>query len=341
MLSRFREASSNLRWPRLAGFVLATALCSLLGSQKLGILVPGLSQAGQSCGQVGCHGTFVAAAPPGGNGIHVDVAPSARSLQLGQAISVTTTVTGGQTGPGSPGGFNSYLGAGIPTTRGSFVAGSSSRVSVLGTEITHTDSTWRAWTYGFKASATTTGLVEMWVACLTADGDLMPTPNDLWAFHGYEGAATTSTPVRLYVNAARVVPFGTACVGSYGQHPVLGAPRSPNLGSTTFTLELHGSAPLAPIALLLGANPAWTPLDLSVINAVGCTLWVDPQVSVALATGPGNAQRAEGSAVIGLPIPSSPGLSGARLQVQVAIVDAANGRGVPITMTNALDLTLQ
>ena len=325
----------------IAAFGIATVLCSLLHSQKLGMLLPGLSQVGQSCGQIGCHATAVFPSLPGGMGIHVDVAPSARSLALGQSISITTTVAGGQIGPASPGGFNSYLGAGLPTARGTFIAGNNSRVSALGTEITHVDSSWRSWTYGLTASATTTGLVEMWVACLTADGDLLPTQSDLWSFHNFDASSTISTPVRLFVNAARVRPFGTACVGSYGQYPVLGAPRSPNLGSTVFSLELHGCAPLAPIALLIGANPAWTPFDLGALNIQGCTLWVDPQVSVALATGSGNAQRAEGTASIALPIPNSPGLAGAQLQAQVAIVDAANGRGVPVTMSNALELTLQ
>lgn len=330
-----------MRCSPFVAFALATAVCSLGYSQKLGILLPGLSQVGQGCGQAGCHGTLVSPAPPGGNGIHIDVAPSARSLQLGQTISITTTVSGGQTGPGNPGGFNSYLGAGLPTVRGSFVAGTNSRVAILGTEITHTDSTWRSWSYGFKASATTTGLVQMWVASLTADGDQLPSPNDFWCFHGYDGASTTSTPVRLYVNAPRVRPFGDSCAGSYGQFPVLGAPRSPDLGSTTFALEVHGCAPLAPIAFLIGANPAWTPIDLGTINAPGCTLWVDPQISLVSTTGAGDAQRAEGTATLALPIPGSPGLAGALLQTQVVIVDANNGRGVPVTLTNALELTLQ
>ena len=317
----------------LAATTSLTLLSSFLLSNMTGVPGPGYANTAPSCGTVLCHGAAVGV--PGGNNIAVSIAPTARSLTLGQAISVTTSVTGGATGPGNPGGFNSFI------SRGRFTVGTGTAVGFSGTDITHTDSTRRSWTYGYTASTTITGLVNMWAACNTGDGDLLAGPGDIWAFHNFDSTSTTSTPVRLYVNAARVRPFGSSCVGSYGQYPVFGAPQQPNLGSATFSFELNGAAPSAPMALLIGANPSWVPLDLTFINITGCTLWVDPTVSISLATGAGDAKRAEGTASIPLPIPSSGGLSGAKLQAQIAIIDFANGRGVPVTMTNALELTLQ
>lgn len=319
-----------------AGVAAAIALSSLLFSNALGVPGPGYATSGQGCGQVLCHGAAVGV--PGGGGITITVAPTARSLTLGQAISVNTKVTGGAVSTTAQiAGFNSTV------TRGRFTAGAGTQVGFAGTDITHTDPLNRTWTYGYTASTTLTGLVNMFVVCNTANGDNLADPGDIWAFHGYDATSTTSTPVRLYVNAARVRPFGSACVGSYGQYPVLGAPQAPNLGSSTFSFELVGAPPSAPITLILAANTAWTPLDLSIINVPGCFLHVDPslvQISSATSAG-GNAQRAEGTASLPLPIPSDPALAGLKLQSQIAIIDFANGRPLPLTMTNALEITLQ
>ena len=281
-----------------------------------------------SCGS--CH-----ASQPGGSGIAVHVAPSARSLTLGQAITVNTNVTGGAVSSKNWGGMTTYVTAGV------FTAGSNTKTGTTGVDLTHsTKVNNRNWTYGYKAP-TTPGLVQMYVVAMTADGDGSDNSGDLWAFHNYDAAATTSTPLRLYANAVGVTPIGNACVGSYGQVPVLGAKETPSVGNANFAIEVYGAAPNSPTLLMLGANPNWLPLELTFMGVPGCYLLVDPLATLAGMTGAGDAKRAEGVWNLPLAIPSEPSLAGGVLQVQVAIVDANNGRRTPLTLTNALGIQIQ
>jgi hypothetical protein len=82
-------------------------------------------------------------------------------------------------------------------------------------------------------------------------------------------------------------------------------------------------------------------MDLTVIGAAGCGLWVDVLGSLSTTTTNGNAQRGEGTATGALPIPNDPALRGALLASQVAIVDPMSGRTLPITLTNGLTLRIQ
>lgn len=284
-----------------------------------------VNRAMPGCGQ--CHRSV-----PGGNRIDVSVALGARSLTAGQQISVSTTVTGGRPHVGNWGGFSSDV------TGGTFSAGSNSRIDLGGTAITHTfahASNNRRWDYGYTAP-NTPGPIDMWVACNTVDGDGRNGPGDIWAFHGGDGLEMVSTPVRLFVNAAGVTPVGDACVGAWKNYPVLGTREPAVAGNANFRIELIGAAPLAPVVLMIGTPIA--PLDLGLIGINGCWLLVSPAVSILGATGPGDPKFAEGTAAVALPLPA--GLR-ANVRVQAAFSDALSGRPLPMTVTNALDLSIR
>jgi len=277
---------------------------------------------------------------PGGNNLQISVVPATRVLATSQTISVTTSATGGDPDPKQWGGFAGFA------DRGTFVPGVRSRnFSIIANDITHTTSdtagAGRTWTYGYKAPSTA-GLVNLYMAVNTANGDGSEATGENWGFHGFDSAAQDSTPVRLFVNAAGVTGLGTACAGGFEQYPVLGSRTVPSVGNAGFAIEGHGLAPGAGAVLFLASNPAWAPLDLSIIGVAGCTLHVDPgQVTIGTATSAGVASRAEGKATIALPIPGNTGLRGQRFDVQLAIVDLANGRNTPITLTNGLAITVQ
>ena len=317
----------SLLWTSAATIPLV--LASLVVSSNNGRL-PGstLARTMPSCGS--CH-----ASAPGGSGIAVNVAPTARSLTPGQAISINTFMTGGAVNSKNWGGMTTYV------TGGTFTAGANTRTGSSGVDLTHsTQINNRNWTYGYTAP-TTAGLVQMFVVGLTADGNGGDNSADLWSFHNADATATTSTPLRLYVNAIGVTPIGSACAGSYGQVPVLGAKEVPSVGNANFAIEVHGAAPSSPTLMLLGANAAWQPLDLGFIGVTGCKLLVDPLVTMAGMTGAGDAKRAEGVWTQPLAIPNDPGLVGGAFQIQVAIVDASNGRPTPLTLTNAIGIKVQ
>ena len=304
-------------WLRSYG---AGALPGFTGSA--GTVPTDVTRALPGCGQ--CHRPS-----PGGNLLDVDILPSARPLTPGQSISVTTTGTGGRPQAQNWGGFASDV------TAGTFSAGPNSRVGNGGQAVTHQfafQSNNRTWTYGYTAP-TAPGPVEMYA---NVDGDGQAGPADLWAFHGGDGLETTPTPMRLFVNAPRVQPVGDPCVGAFENFPVLGARTSPDQGNAAFAIECVGAAPNATFVLLLGtASP---PIDLTVIGVNGCTLHVNSLVSLITATGSGVAKFADATATVPLPIPlGSRGL----LRVQGAFLDVGSGRSLPLTVTNALDLTLQ
>lgn len=290
-----------------------------------GTVPTNVTRALPGCGQ--CHRPN-----PGGNLLDVDVLPSARSLTPGQSITVTTTATGGRPHTLNWGGFASDV------TAGTFSAGANSRVGNGGQAVTHQfafQSNNRSWTYGYTAP-TAPGPVEMYANVNTVDGDGQAGPGDLWAFHGGDGLETTPTPMRLFVNAPRVQPVGDSCVGAFGNFPVLGARTSPDAGNAAFALECIGAAPNTAFVLLLGtASP---PLDLTVIGVTGCTLHVNVAVTLGATTSTGVAKFADATATVPLPIPAG---TNALLRVQGAFIDLGSGRPLPLTVTNALDLTIR
>lgn len=295
------------------------------GGPPFGLVPLNVTRAMPSCGF--CH-----RAAPGGNLLDVDVTLSARSLTPNQSISVTTSATGGRPHLLNWGGFSTDVEA------GTFSAGAGMRIGAGGLAITHTtafSSPNRSWTYGYTAPATP-GPVNLYSNVNTVDGDGMATAGDLWGFHGGDGLEQTPTPVRMYVNALRVVPVGDSCVGSWENYPVLGAQQQPDAGNANFAIELVGAAPSSPLVLFIGVAAA--PFDLTLIGISGCTLHVNSIVSVVVGTTAGLAKFAEGTAVVPMPIPM--GVRGT-LRVQGAFVDVLSGRSLPLTVTNALDITIQ
>lgn len=293
-------------------------------SKARGIYQTSIARSAPSCGQ--CHRSSPGA-PAGFPPVRAVVAPAARALSAGQSISVTLSASGGQNGSG--GGFAA------DATAGRFTAGPGTRLHANGTAVTHASPSSRKWTFGYTAPGTP-GLVHLFVVVNTVNGNFKKDSGDFWAFHGADQTARTATPVRLFVNARGVSSFGRGCAGSFGNFPVLGAARSPRVGERAFAIELHGAAPSSAVALLIGANPNFRPVDLGPIGIPGCTLYVDMAATVTAMTGPGNARRGEGSARFPMPIPNNPWLRNVQLQVQAAIVDPHNGRRVPVTATNAL-----
>lgn len=315
----------------LAALPIAAFCLSPLWSRHGGILPgegvppadPNLNRAMPACGA--CH-----APTPGMGGVDVDVALSARSLAPGQSITVTTSASGGQTAS-TNGGFSSEV------TAGAFSAGVNSRVGLAGLGITHQSSftAVRAWTYGYTAP-TIPGPVLMYATSNTVNGDLTPGPEDWWAFHGGDGLEQVPTPVRLFVNAARVTSVGDSCVGSWENVPVLGIKEAPDAGNANFAIELIGAAPLSPVVLLIGTQ--FPPIDLGFMGLTGCTLHTNPVITVNAATGAGNPKFAEGAARI--PIPLASGLR-ATVRVQAAFFDNGAPRALPMAVTNALDIVIR
>ena len=175
----------------------------------------------------------------------------------------------------------------------------------------------------------------------TVDDNRQSGAGDFWASHGFDGAQWFSTPVSLYVLSSGITAFGSACAGGYDNVPVLGGMEAPSVGNANFALELHGAAPGTAAVLLLGANPAFVPVDLGLLGANGCTLLVEPALMVAATTSAGVVQRGDGAARFALPLPAQPSLRGAQLQAQAAIVDVATARALPLTLTNALRVVMQ
>jgi hypothetical protein len=172
------------------------------------------------------------------------------------------------------------------------------------------------------------------------NGDGNNDDRDMWAFAGFDQAATTSTPVRLFVNATGVGAIGGSCGGGFGQVPVFGARQVPTVGNASFALELHGAAPSSPGGVILGVTEL-PGVDLGFIGITGCQLFVDPIVVLNFSTGAGSSQRGEGSATLPIPIPAGPGLRGRTLRFQAFFADTGNGRATPMTFTNGLAVTLQ
>lgn len=299
------------------------ALPGTFGS--LGSVPANVATAAPSCGT--CH-----SGSGNGQGLVVSIAPTARILAPGQAISVTTSSTGGVAG--SQGGFVGHA------SRGALSAGATSQINGAADHVTHTlpNNSNRQWTYGYTAPATP-GVVELYSVVNTVNGDLT-TGGDEWGFHGVVVGAQQNTPTRLFVNAQGVTEKGAACVGSHGNVPVYGALDQPRVGQL-WTTELHGAPPMTQLSMFIGIDPNFPPFDLSLIGITGCTLHVNPVLTRPGATGPGDAQRGEGRATLTLGVPGDPSLASLPLLAQVAILDLQNGRTIAVTMSNGIQSTIQ
>lgn len=269
----------------------------------------------------------------GGSGVATRMTVSAFSLGPGERIQVQVDVSGGVAG--TTGGFVAENSA------GTFVAAANTRASTApnaGRSITHASDRGRTWSFGYTAPSAP-GLVELRAVAMAADGD-GGTRGDLIAFHGSDPTATTATPVYLGINALGVQRFGVGCAGSFGNQPVLYAATEPLVGNPGFALSLAGAAPASSALFLLGL-PRTVPLDLTPIGGSGCSLSVDTQATLASVTSAGDARRGEGAVTVGLPIPANPALRGGLLAVQAAVVDLANGRALPLSISNGLVVQLR
>jgi hypothetical protein len=308
---------------------LATA--SLLTSKSSGVL-PGellvpvpLTSAFPACGQ--CHDQF-----PNANGrVKMTIKPSALSLAANASINVDVKVTGGPAT--TSGGFA------MESDRGAFVAGLNSRTTPAGDAITHTDKFGDSWTFGFKAPATP-GPVQWTGATQKANLDLTPA-GDSFGFWG-PNSDNPGVPLRLYVNASGVVPYGRGCAGTDEHEPVLGAATSPILGQP-FQVDLAAVPGGASSFCALGDSSASffglpLPLDLASIGAPGCSLLASHALTApAAATGQGSGG---GAASFVWPLPQNPALRGVHVYLQAIVLDAgANLFG--LTTSNALDAILQ
>lgn len=291
----------------------------------LGAVPANVATTSPSCGN--CHGGL-----GNGLGLVVSVAPTERILGPSQAISITTSATGGV--PGTDGGFISHA------TRGALSATANTQINAAADHITHTAPTDnnRTWSYGYTAPATA-GVVEIHSVVNTVNNDFSPS-GDEWGFHGVVVGAPQNTPSRLFVNAAGVTKKGNACVGSFGNVPVYGAINQPQVGQV-WTTELHGAPPTTQVSMFIGIDPSFPPFDLTFIGINGCALHVNPVLTKPGATGAGDAQRGEGVATLTLALPGMASLAGAPLLAQIAILDLANGRPVAVTMSNGIQATIQ
>jgi hypothetical protein len=320
----------NTRTFALAVFPAAVLAGSLISST--GGTLPGSSgiasdSARQAPSCTSCHSGQI-----GALGVATRLSLSQLALAPGESVTVQLQVTGGPSG--SRGGFAAE------NSGGTFVAGTNTRINTSGRAgafATHSGSNGRTWSFRYTAPSTP-GLQRVYAVAMSADGS--GRTGDVIAFHGTDPTASVSTPIYVGVHAAGNQRLGQGCVGSFGNWPVLYATETPSVGNANYALQLAGAAPNANALFLLGL-PRAAPMDLTVIGAAGCGLWVDVLGSLSTTTTNGNAQRGEGTATGALPIPNDPALRGALLASQVAIVDPMSGRTLPITLTNGLTLRIQ
>ncbi|MEM7201678.1 MAG: choice-of-anchor V domain-containing protein [Planctomycetota bacterium] len=289
----------------------------------LGTVPADVARGGDSCGT--CHLNFV---PLGG--VTVSVTPDQRSLDLGQRIMINTTVSGG---PATT--FGGFV---AEATAGTFADTTGIAEAHLGgTFISHMKAfLGRTWDYAFDAPATP-GLIELFIAGNASDADGTELGEE-WAFHG-DSTAQVSVPVRLYANAPGVTAHGASCEGSFGNYPVLGAKEVPQIGKLNYAVEMHGAAPGAAAAILVGVTKIQFPLGG--IGVTDCTLYVQPILSFGGGTTPGTPMLSDGMAAFPLAIPGAQALVGKTLEIQALVVDTATSRSLPFTMTNGLSITVQ
>ena len=130
--------------------------------------------------------------------------------------------------------------------------------------------------------------------------------------------------VQLCADLAYATPFGAGCKGGNSLVPALGYPVAPKLGASTFSIDLAQAAASSVAFLLFGVTNAapGLPIDLTVINMPGCTLYVSQDIVIPFAT------SAAGAGSVPLPIANSAALIGVRVFNQSFVVDpGANGLG--------------
>lgn len=331
-----------LRSPKtvLGVFVAAVAASSLTSSSSgvqsgLGSFPANCSSALPSCGF--CHGSSgpSASSPQ----VTISTASNRRAVSAGNVLSVTTALSGGVAG--TTGGFICEATAGAFTGNGTTAQVISNSLSV-----THSNNTARSWTYTWTAP-TTVGLVQMTAAGNSTNGS-SSSSGDLFGFSGYDRAATSATPIRLFVLPSGVTNVGSGCPDGYGNYPVLGANGTPSIGNASFTFQLYGLSPAALGCLWIGTNSSWpNGIPLTPAGITGCTSYVPTLIGSVTAVTSGSAtttqrQRAEGTASFAMPIPNNAALHGLVFDAQGGVLDPSvtATRTINLTLTNGLHIVI-
>jgi hypothetical protein len=151
------------------------------------------------------------------------------------------------------------------------------------------------------------------------------------ALEAFDGSPLGSEPWTVDVAVAGgsvAVPYGLGCAGSNGRPPRLAAGDAPIVGNAAFGFEVSDTRPSAPLALMLSALRATTPLG-------PCTLLVAPPSVDLFAVANG-----QGRAVVGVPIPAGPALRGAYLRWQALTLDAGGALFGSFALSNAVETVL-
>ncbi|MCC6784507.1 MAG: hypothetical protein IT457_16810 [Planctomycetes bacterium] len=141
---------------------------------------------------------------------------------------------------------------------------------------------------------------------------------------GNTGEELHGVPLRNF-GGALARPYGTACPGTAGRLPRIGAAGLPLLGNAGFAATLRDALPNSSAALVVGLRTAQIPL------AGGCTLWVDSAIVFL-----GANTDALGTASVSLAVPPTPALLGGELAHQFAIADPQGGFLGGLALSDAL-----
>lgn len=271
--------------------------------------------------------------------VRITTASNRRALSPGNTLSVSTTITGGVVG--TTGGFV------CETTAGTFTGdGTTTQVISNPAGITHVNNSLRSWTYTYTAPSTV-GLVQLTSVGNSTNGSA--TSGDQFAFSGFDRAASSATPVRLFVLPNSVTNFGNACADGFGNFPVLGANGTPSVGNTSFAFQMYGLQPGVIGLFWVGINnPGFTGLNMNALGVTGCTSLAQnliaslSLVTTGTASSVSQQQRSEGTATVPLSIPNNAALRGLVFDVQGGQLDPTVTaiRTLPLTLTNGLHVVI-
>lgn len=207
----------------------------------------------------------------------------------------------------------------------------------------------------FDAPVTLQANQTYWLVWRESGGNLLP----------YEPGGTTTSWARLsggtwtlqgtsqaikwrgfcnLLDGQGISTLGQSCQASSGKLPAAFVNTPPSIGNAQFQFEATGFAPGAIGLAIVGANPSWLPVPLT-IAPPGCTVNADPMVVATVPIGTGNEQAVHTTGCSGhgwfdLPLPNDPLLIGFQLDGQFAGLDAGSTAALPFVFTNGVRVTL-